>query len=500
LAPYANNDITLAEAVHFEKRTGFRGRRASEFRSLGLNASVNLLMTNAAGNALDPQIEADAILYADMEDPCLGEHPIATNHIEAGRYLYYIVVHDDPNPLRWKLFYFWHDRFATSVRGLNQNGKRSWPIRHMYLLADNATMPDYRQFLKDFTEDPVELTWLNGFQNVYNANLPANENYAREFWELFTLGETRPYFPGVPNYTEPDIKGAARALTGYDMMDDPNSCDPPRYRTSFFNSSKHDPGNDMTFFGLPQANYLPLDVVDKTLDVKSIEAAEYITNALFEHFIGVSPTQNQLTTMVAAIGGYPTGNWDLSPVIDMILRSEAMFSPTARAARVRTPVEVVLGFLRMTDWPVSDTFPDITINEIQNELSQLGHELLNPPAVNGWSEGPQWINQAAVLDRQRAINLITQRWLAHPNFDLSAFAPANPDRNDAATYLMNLCRITGVDPARLNPTLFDAWVTYLNTATGGGTEYFDFSDLKHQRTRGLGAVWHAYSLSLDQAK
>ena len=117
--------------------------------------------------------QALAIDESGCQDLCPGvQQPEAPNFAAASEYLYNLILHDDANPLRWKLFYFWHDRLATAVRGFNNDGRRAWPLRHLHLLADNVLMNDYRQFLKDFTIDEVELFWLNGAQNRRVVSTP----------------------------------------------------------------------------------------------------------------------------------------------------------------------------------------------------------------------------------------------------------------------------------------------------------------------------------------
>jgi uncharacterized protein (DUF1800 family) len=125
---------------------------------------------------------------------------------------------DGPNPLHERMALFWHDRFATSSRVLDGRDE-NLALQHWQMLRRNA-LGNYRTFLQELTIDPLMLIWLDG------ANSPKdnpNENYTREFWELFTLGRD-------VLYDEEDIREGSRAFTGITLLRERDQDAPPHLR------------------------------------------------------------------------------------------------------------------------------------------------------------------------------------------------------------------------------------------------------------------------------
>ena len=120
-----------------------------------------------------------------------------------------------PHPLKEKLTIFWHNHFATSNSKVNNAGF----MLEQYSLLNRHALGNFRDLLQDISKDPAMLIWLD--TNLSKKGMP-NENYARELMELFNLG--------IGNYTEADIREAAKAFTGWEISD----------RKARFDPAKHD--------------------------------------------------------------------------------------------------------------------------------------------------------------------------------------------------------------------------------------------------------------------
>jgi uncharacterized protein (DUF1800 family) len=263
-------------------------------------------------------------------------------------------------PLLEKLTLFWHGHFAVA------NYKVNNPLlmhQHIQLLRDNA-LARFDDILLRVARDPAMLIWLDGASNHRNA---PNENFGRELLELYTLG--------IGNYSEDDVKAAARAFTGWNL----------RGTDYFFDENQHDAG-DKNFLGL-SGNLDGTDVI--TTVVNHPSAAQRIVGKLFAFFAYPNPEPEVLAPLVDA---YTQSGHDTSRVAEAILRSDAFTSERSQFEHVKSPVEYVVGATHMLDATVRE-------RDLIPILRALGQEILNPPNVAGWPGGMSWINPSTLLSR-----------------------------------------------------------------------------------------------------
>jgi hypothetical protein len=263
-------------------------------------------------------------------------------------------------PLLEKLTLFWHGHFAVA------NYKVNNPLlmhQHLQLLRDNA-LGKFDDTLLRVARDPAMLIWLDGGSNHRNA---PNENFGRELLELYTLG--------IGNYSEDDVKAAARAFTGWNL----------RGTDYFYDETQHDAG-DKTFLGL-SGNLDGTDIISTVVNHPS--TAQRIVGKLFAFFAYENPEPEVLAPLVDT---YTQSGHDMSQVVEAILRSDAFVSDRSQFEHVKSPVEYVVGSARMLDATVRerDLIPVIRV---------LGQEILNPPNVAGWPGGMNWINPSTLLNR-----------------------------------------------------------------------------------------------------
>ncbi len=362
--------LTRDEAYHLLRRAAF-GATPEEVDaavSRGLEATVDDLLSKKGIST--PTRELAESFNDDMPR----------------RWLVYLI--ESPNPLYEKMAMFWHDRFATSRRVV-EGRDAGLAIKHWEMLRENA-LGDYRTFLQELTIDPLMLIWLDG------ANSPKdspNENYAREFWELFTLGRD-------VLYTEDDIKGSTKAFTGITLLREQDQDARPIY-----DIINHDESTKTIFPGRAQAaNFDYIGVIDLTLEQP--EAAEYVARNLFVYFIHDNPSDAVVSDLAEA---FVDGDFEIKPLVKKILTSAAMFSTEAKRAYVRSPVEHVVGIARTFDIHLySEESQTGRLDRLARDLSSAGHELLNPPGVEGWGENTAWLDDRSIINRASAIGRLME--------------------------------------------------------------------------------------------
>ena len=276
-----------------------------------------------------------------------------------------------PYPLLEKMTLLWHDHFATGVR---------YPPTLAQLAIQNQTLRahalgSFRALAEAMNTDPAMLYWLNG---VENAPPRSNENYAREFFELFTLGKS----PQV--YTEVDIRQAAKAFTGW-YVDGANQ--------AVFAESRHNTKNKKvlgrTIRNLGAEEHKEL--VDVALAQKV--APTFVATKLVT---GLAYVPGKNDTLVRDVAGGLAKDWDISNAVRRILRDQRFRAPSANTSQqyVRTPVECVVHAAKVLDVRIDSTLTWF--------LERMGHALYDPVDVSGWPVGRDWISPATALARYDA--------------------------------------------------------------------------------------------------
>lgn len=364
-APYRES-LTTDEAYHLLRRIQCGAAPIEVQRAVesGLNATVSdYLMIRPHNSAT-----------LDLEESYEDNIP--------KRWLVHMI--DGVNPLAERLAFFWHDRFATSRRVLTDRD-RGLAKGHWNMLRDNS-LGNYRTFLQQLTLDPLMLIWLDG------ANSPKahpNENYAREFWELFTLGRDT-------LYTEADIRESARAFTGITLLRQ-NDLD----ARPIFDLINHDNTPKVIFPGRAPAasNYDYISVIDLTLSQP--EAPRYVARNLFKFFVHDHPND---TVVQELADFFVQNNFEIAPLVKKILMSQAMFSAEARHSQISSPVEHYVGVARTLEMHIfSEDSQGYIFDRVSDYLNGAGQELLNPPGVEGWNEQDAWLQDQWVISRAKAL-------------------------------------------------------------------------------------------------
>jgi len=268
---------------------------------------------------------------------------------------------DGPYPLQEKLSLFWHGHFTTSAR----DERSAWLMWQQNELLRRQGAGNFKEFVRQVSRDPAMLDYLN---NSQNRKAHPNENYARELMELFTLG--------IGNYTEKDIKEAARAFTGWAHDGD----------AYIYRSFDHDKGAK-AFFGRT-GNFDGDDVIDIILQQKA--CAPYIAGRLWSFFVYENPEPDLMASLGTLL---KESKWDLRPVLQAMLTSKAFYGSRAVGTQIKSPVQLVVGTIRLLDVEMPDA------RRLSGALDQMGQMPLMPPNVKGWPGGRNWINTSTLFVR-----------------------------------------------------------------------------------------------------
>jgi hypothetical protein len=292
-----------------------------------------------------------------------------------------------PRPLEEKLTLFWHGHFAT---GENKVRDYRMMLRQNLMLRRLAS-GSFRDLLVGILKDPAMLVFLDNGENVKNH---PNENFGRELLELFTMG--------VGNYTEKDVREAARAFTGW-------TNDVLEFK---FDAAQHDDGVK-TFLGRT-GNLNGEEVIDTILRQKV--TAEFVSGKLYRFFVreDISPATTAELGRTFRDSGY-----QMKPLLERIFLSRDFYSEPSFATQIKSPVHLLVSTYRKLGLREVPTIPDFG-----RMSGGLGQSLFNPPNVAGWAGGRTWITPSTLLERG---NLL--RDVLFP--DVKGFRP--PDRALSAT-------------------------------------------------------------------
>ncbi|HMN89864.1 MAG TPA: DUF1800 domain-containing protein [Saprospiraceae bacterium] len=376
LAPYApTSDMPWDErrVMHLYRRLGF-GATPAELDS-GLNqhpsALVDALLDQAMALPLPPE-------------PEWSNWPISryTNEEEAvlqifawrRRWVSDMLAHGP----REKLALFWHNHFVTRLEGY---GCPSYMYQYHKVLQQNV-LGNFREFLKAIGTTPAMLVFLNGVQNT---RFNPNENYARELYELFTLGRDN-------GYTQQDIVQTARALTGWNALTE--YCGP----ISFFPLT-FDPGQK-TIFGRT-GNWDYNGVHELLFAQRGALIANYICRKIYRTF--VSPQIDEaIVNELASI--FIQHDFEIAPVLRTLFKSDHFFSDANIGVLVKSPLELLITFLREGGFEID--WRDEWLDGLIYLASELGQELFNPIDVAGWQGDRLWVNNNTLTGRWQALRFV----------------------------------------------------------------------------------------------
>ncbi|MHC4401243.1 MAG: DUF1800 domain-containing protein [Planctomycetota bacterium] len=266
-----------------------------------------------------------------------------------------------PHPLLEKMTLFWHGYFAISNGRVNSARLMH---RHVQLLRSQA-LGDFAALLESVSRDPAMLLALDA---AANRRAQPNENYARGLLAQFSLGQG--------NFSEKDVREAARAFTGWFVFRNQLRYVPREHDAG----EKAILGREGTFEGD--------DVVRIVLQEPA--TPRLLVRKLYRWLI--SETEEPDDALIVPLAETFARDYNVARLTETMLRSNLFFSPAAYRRRIKSPVEFALGVIRGMEAMVPTT-------QLGGDLAGLGQDLYHPPTVKGWPGGRSWINQATLIGR-----------------------------------------------------------------------------------------------------
>ncbi len=355
--PTDDQPWNLRRVWHLHRRAGFGATWDELQRDLreGHDAAIGRIVSTLNDSpAVNDPFETMSSVICDAA--------VAANNINRLKAWWLYRMMNTLCPLCERLTLMWHNHFATTNIKVHDVGMMR---RQNDSLRRNANC-SFADLLKTMSHDSALLVWLDADSN--RTEHP-NENLAREIIELFTLG--------VGNYSEQDIKEAARALTGWTVK-----------QGEFLNvAARHDAGQK-TIFGheghwdgdgfiqlLLEQPATPRRIAFRIGELLMGEGSSSLVDEL-----AVVLSEHDATTAKA---------------VEAVLRSEAFFANENIGNRVQSPAEFVIGAIRSLELNQS---PPSTLL-LAEFAANLGQDLFYPPNVFGWPGGRSWLTSRAIIGR-----------------------------------------------------------------------------------------------------
>ena len=400
LTPITREDWNAQRAAHLLERAGFGATPAeiSRFAAMTPEAAVRHLVYHKK-IANDLPVFDDSGAHDSGLEPFPASRPAATDLAKETGESMGIKVKPTGNrrlqPVANKFFYWlrasrletnrvaywWANRMLATQRPLEEKMTLFW---HGYFATSEEKVRDYRKMLKQnelfraqgagnfrdlliaVAQDPAMLAFLDAGVNVKGA---PNENFAREIMEMFSMG--------VGNYSEADIREAARAFTGWNFVDLDFVVTP----------EKHD-ASVKTFFG-KQGHFNGIEIID--LILQQPVTGEHVAGKIYRFFV-----RDDLPPELRAELGtrLRKSNYEIAPFLETLFLSRDFYSTASMAVHIKSPVELVISTYRKMGLKEVPGVPDF------NEVTEaLGQKLFFPPTVAGWANGKSWITPGLLLAR-----------------------------------------------------------------------------------------------------
>ena len=373
----ADKDIALM--AHLMRRAGF----GAQYGELEARATKGYEAT------------VEELLHPDDHPNGLGldlaeRYFIEWNHFTRGvpEYFAWRLINSKAQ-LEEKMVLFWHGILCTA-----DSKTQSYPTSYVELeMFRRYGMDSFRDLLVESSRDPAMVYFLD---NCLSHKGAINENYGRELLELFSMGVG---MDGQFNYTEDDVKECSRAFTGWTIANAIPAQPYGRYDARFvYNPDDHDDGVK-TFLG-ETGRFNGEDIID--IIAKQPATARFLSRHLYNYFIAdeaqvpawMDTPPQDIETIKMLEDEYFRSGYNIRSMLRVLFNSDAF--KQARFSKIKGPVETVIGTLRLIgDW----TSPKPGFEFIFDEMKFMGQELFNPPSVEGWHTGREWIDGGTLVHR-----------------------------------------------------------------------------------------------------
>ena len=418
--PTAQNPWDASKVKHLYRRLGY-GISNSQIASVLENSPldvVDTLLSEAMASPMTPAPEWafwSETDYNAPNDDALDE--LKQEKVKEG----YAIVTNDllTKGLRGRLTFFWLNHFVTKY------GEYNCPsyMFQYYNILQNYALGNFKDFVHDIGLTPAMLAFLNNFENTKRR---PNENYARELFELFTLGENN-------GYTQQDIEEASRAMTGYNSVND-------KCGAVLFNEEDTFDAGTKTIFGKP-GTYDYQGLIDLLFEERKERIAPYICEKLYTYFVNPEADEAIISQMAET---FIANSFEIEPVLRVLFRSEHFFDLNTTGIIIKSPYDVTIQFLKETAF----TFDDKLIEGLQYGNAVLGQNFFDPVDVAGWQRNRKWLNT----------NTLAGRWFVLENLIYQTWGEDGANKEQYRTFAKELTN-NSKDPAFIAKTMIDFFMS-----------------------------------------
>ena len=375
-------DENIALMAHLLRRSGFGASRDE------IEAKAAQGYQQTLDDLLNP--ESQPIIEEDLVyryNPSYWQSAAIENNVQA--WLYTMI--NTPRQLQEKMSLFWHMIFCAGHSKIDSG----YEMGRMVAMFREHGMGNFRDLIYRLSTSPGMMYYLD---NTESHQVAVNENYGRELLELFSLGAGK---DEEFNYSEDDVKACARAFTGWNNAPAyppfPYGRSPWEFR---FDPADHDDG-EKTFLG-ETGPWNGDDILD--IICKQPATARFLARHLYNYFVAddaqipawrLTPPQN-LNLIQEMEKAYFNSGYDITEMLRVLFNSDTFKSEEVRYAKVKSPAEVVAGTLRLVE-----EHREIKLGLFQHsqEPKYMGMDLMNPPTVEGWHTGREWIDSGTLVER-----------------------------------------------------------------------------------------------------
>ena len=375
-------DENIALMAHLLRRSGFgASRNEIEAKAAqGYQATVDALLSPVEQEGL----EEDLIL---RYSPSYYQAAAIENNVQG--WVYRMI--NTPRQLQEKMSLFWHMIFCAGHSKIDSG----FEMGAMIDMFREHGMGNFRELIQKLSSSPGMMYYLD---NSESHKIALNENYGRELLELFSLGVGK---DGEFNYSEDDVKACAKAFTGWNVAPAyppfPYGRSPWAFR---FDPADHDDG-DKTFLG-ETGNWNGDDILD--IICKQPATARYLARHLYNFFVADEPQipawrltpPRDIGLIEAMEKAYFSSGYNITEMLRVLFNSDSFKDESVRFAKVKSPAEVVVGTLRLVE---EHTEIKPGLFELSQEPKYMGMDLMNPPTVEGWHTGREWIDSGTLVER-----------------------------------------------------------------------------------------------------
>lgn len=364
--PSAEQPWNETRALHLLRRLAFGATpsQVQEILKLSPSQAVDFIIDQATSQALLPEPEWAYWTESDYTN---------LNEEREQQYREWLLTWSTSmiqNGFKEKMELFWSNHFVTQYETYLCT---PWLYQYHKVIQENA-LGNFKSFTKAIGITPAMLVYLNGVQN---SRIQPNENYARELYELFTLGRDN-------GYSQTDIEETARALTGW--VGYTSFCGPINF-VAF-----HHDNEQKTIFG-QTGNYGYDEVHDLLFEERKEQIAKYICEKLYKAF--VQPEPDTLIIEGLAVS-FLASDFELAPVLKQLFKSEHFFDDKILGVQIKSPIEYFMQFVKSGEFSYNEEI----LEGIVYYSFLIGQQLFNPTDVAGWPGDKAWVNN----------NTITTRW------------------------------------------------------------------------------------------